>query len=233
MTPTERVRRAGRPARFDRESVVATAVEFLDEQGPQALSMAALAQRLGVTPMALYRVIDDRKDLESALVAHVFAKLAVARPSDQRWDDAIAAWMNRLREAWLQHPWVGAFLGSSDQLAPGFLAALEALVRSLEQAGLAPDQVAREMVLIADVTTGALIGHSLAPLPHAAALSKALVESGSAIDVDRARWAPIESALSDYGDDAFFADLVAWTLDRVRAKAAGRSPIEGDTLEPR
>lgn len=227
MTPDRPFRRPGRPTRFDREDVIAVAIGFLDEQGSRALSMAALAKRLGVTPMALYRVIEDRRDLESALVAHVFADLALAPGSGRGWDEAIAAWMNRLRAAWLKHPWIGSFLGSSDQLAPGFLAALEVLVRSLEQAGLPPDQVAREMVLIADVTTGALIGHSQAPLPHAAALSKALSETGS--DLHRARWAPIESALVEYGDDAFFADLVAWTLDRVRAKATPRSPLAGDS----
>ncbi len=229
MASDQPIRRPGRPTRFDRESVLAVAVELLDEQGPRALSMAALAARLGVTPMALYRVVSDRRDLESALVAHVFAELAIARDPDRPWDEAIAAWMHRLREAWLRHPWVGSFLGSSDQLAPGFLAALEALVRSLEQAGFRTDEVARELVLIADVTTGVLIGHALAPLPHGAALTKALLESAS--EVDRARWKPIESALVSYGDDEFFADLVAWTLDRVRAKAAGRAPTGGDRLE--
>jgi len=229
MTSTRPGRRAGRPARFDRESVIAVAVELLNEQGPRALSMAALATRLGVTPMALYRVVSDRRDLESALVAHVFAELAIARDPDRPWDEAITDWMRRLREAWLRHPWVGSFLGSSDQLAPGFLAALEALVRFLEQAGFRPEEVAREMVLIADVTTGALIGHALAPLPHGAALSKALLQSED--EVDRARWEPIESALVNYGEDAFFADLVAWTLDRVLAKAAGRAPAGGETRE--
>ncbi len=227
MNAAQSVRRPGRRARFDRDGVVAAAVELLDEQGPTALSMAALAKQLDVTPMALYRVVRDRRDLECALVAHVFSEMAVARDADADWDEAIAAWMHALRDTWLQHPWVGAFLGCSEELTPGFLSALEALVRHLERAGFRPDEVAREMVLIADVTTGALIGHAGAPLPHAAALSKALLASGE--EVDRARWEPIESALADYGDDEFFADLVTWTLVRLRAKAGGRTPPEGET----
>lgn len=227
MTSNRPVRRAGRPARFDRESVVAAAVEVLDTEGPQALSMAALAKRLGVTPMALYRVIDDRRDLESALVAHVFADLARIQDPDQPWDEAISAWMYRLRDCWLRHPWAGSFVGSFDQMSSGFVASIETLVSQLERTGLDPEQVAREMILISDVTMGTLIGHAIAPLPHAASLSKALLEGGSASN--RERWVPIEAALADYGDDAFFADLVAWTLDRVRAKAAGRSPLAGDS----
>lgn len=231
MPSIQPVRRAGRPARFDRERVVAAAVEVLDEHGPQALSMAALAKRLGVTPMALYRVIDDRRDLESALVAYVFADLALVQDPDQPWDEAISRWMHRLRDCWLRHPWAGSFVGSSDEMSPGFVASIETLVNQLERTGLGPEQVAREMILIADVTMGALIGHAIAPLPHAAALSKALSKGGNVSN--RARWKPIESALVDYGDDAFFADLVAWTLDRVRAKAAGRSSIQGENLERR
>ena len=139
--------------------------------------------------------------------------------------------MDRLRACWLRHPWAGAFVGSSDQMSPGFVAAIESLVSQLERAGLPPDQVAREMILISDVTMGSLIGHAIAPLPHAAGLSKALAKGGkSGKASDRKRWKPIEAALADYGDDAFFADLVAWTLDRVRAKAAGRSPIGGASL---
>lgn len=224
-------RRAGRPARFDRERVVVAAVGFLDELGPQALSMAALAGRLGVTPMALYRVIEDRRDLESALVAHVFADLASVHDPDRPWDEAIAAWMHRLRDCWLRHSWVGSFIGSSEEMSAGFVASIETLVDQLERAGLGPDQVAREIILISDVTLGVLIGHSIAPLPHAAALSKALVKGGKASD--RKRWKPIESAMAKYGDEAFFADLVAWTLDRVRAKAVGHSPREGESLERR
>lgn len=227
MNSVRPVRRAGRPARFDRESVVLAAVEFLDEQGPQALSMAALAKRLGVTPMALYRVIEDRRDLERALVAHVFAELAVVDDPDRPWDEAIAAWMHRLRDCWARHPWAGLFIGSSEEMSAGFVASIDTLVQQLERAGLGPDEVAREIILITDVTSGVLIGHAIAPLPHAAALGKALAKGGKA--ADRKRWKPIEAAMAEYDDEAFFADFVAWTLDRIRAKAAGRSPRAGDS----
>ena len=225
MSSTDPVRRPGRPARFDRESVVAAAVELLDEQGPQALSIAALAKRLDVTPMALYRVVEDRRDLESALIAHVFADLARVQDPDQPWDEAIAAWMHRLRDCWLKHPWAGSFIGSSEGMSAGILASIETLLGHLGRAGLAPDQVAREMILITDVTMGVLIGHAIAPLPHAVAFGKAVLKGGK--PADRRRWKPIESALADYGDDQFFSDLVTWTLNRVRAKADASPPARG------
>ena len=42
----------GRPARIDRERVLAEALALADERELDAVTMAALAQRLEVTPMA-------------------------------------------------------------------------------------------------------------------------------------------------------------------------------------
>ena len=55
---------------------MACAAGPVGEAGPRKLTMDALAKRMGVTPMALYRVVADRKDLESAVVAHVFESLS-------------------------------------------------------------------------------------------------------------------------------------------------------------
>ena len=58
----------GRPARIARAQVLAEALGLADEEGLEALTMAALAERLGVTPMALYRHVANKADLLDGVV---------------------------------------------------------------------------------------------------------------------------------------------------------------------
>jgi AcrR family transcriptional regulator len=54
--------RRGRPG-YDREQVLAVAVELFNEQGYDATSVADLAQRLGLTKSALYHHFDSKEQL--------------------------------------------------------------------------------------------------------------------------------------------------------------------------
>ena len=58
----------GRPARIDRDAVLATGLVIADELGLEALTMGAVAERLGVTPMALYRHVVNKADLLDGIV---------------------------------------------------------------------------------------------------------------------------------------------------------------------
>lgn len=55
--------------RLNRDLIVTAALEYIDEHGAQGLTMRALAQQLGVGPMALYRYVSGREDLLEAVVA--------------------------------------------------------------------------------------------------------------------------------------------------------------------
>ncbi|MGN6218830.1 MAG: TetR/AcrR family transcriptional regulator [Microbacterium sp.] len=54
--------RRGRPG-YDREQVLAVAVELFNEQGYDATSVADLAQRLGLTKSALYHHFDSKEQV--------------------------------------------------------------------------------------------------------------------------------------------------------------------------
>ncbi len=58
-------RRQGRPPTIDAGQIVSVAVAVIDESGIEACTMRALADRLGVTPMSIYRHITDKADLLS------------------------------------------------------------------------------------------------------------------------------------------------------------------------
>ena len=61
--------------KLDRGRIVAAAVELVQRQGLPALSLRAVAARLGVTPMALYRHLPHGEALSAAVIAALAAAL--------------------------------------------------------------------------------------------------------------------------------------------------------------
>jgi AcrR family transcriptional regulator len=188
--------------RLDRATVVEAARNLLDEEGLSGFSMARLGDRLGVTAMALYRHVRDRAELETAVVELVLDDLAL----DDDSKDAVATWMRRVRDHWLEHPWLGLLLGTGTSVNRSWADALERLAAALERAGLRGDDVAREVVRISRSTSGIVIQEIRAPLP---------MPAGDHLT----RYA---DALSRYDNDALFDDLVDETTTRVERLARGR-----------
>ena len=75
------------PAKTDRGTILAAAVEQIEREGLRGLSLRSLAASLGLTPNALYRYFADRAVLESALAGEVSRFLHVAMQRAVRKDD--------------------------------------------------------------------------------------------------------------------------------------------------
>lgn len=82
---------AGAPA-LDRTQVVAAGEALLRDLGWSGLSMRAVASRLGVDPMALYRHVDSRE----ALVAAIAAERCRALEGERLRFPPSATWQQRL-----------------------------------------------------------------------------------------------------------------------------------------
>jgi len=63
------------PAKTNAETILAAAIEYLEQYGEETLSMRELASRLGLTPRALYRYYPDRAALEAAMAEEGFRRL--------------------------------------------------------------------------------------------------------------------------------------------------------------
>ena len=66
--------RPGRGLSLDR--IVTATLELVDEQGIGAATMRAVASRLGVRSMSLYRYVQDRDELYDAVVERIVNELA-------------------------------------------------------------------------------------------------------------------------------------------------------------
>jgi len=67
------------PRKTSRKAILAAAVEIVERDGTETLSMRAVARRLGLAPNALYYYFRDRKALEAAVAAAFYLDNRVDR----------------------------------------------------------------------------------------------------------------------------------------------------------
>ena len=93
----------GRAPQISRESVLAAALRLADEQGLNAVTMHAVAKCLRVTPMALYRHVDDKNALLDGLVEVLLGECPLP-PPDVPWDERLTALAAGIRDTARRHP---------------------------------------------------------------------------------------------------------------------------------
>jgi AcrR family transcriptional regulator len=100
---------------LSRARVLQAAVALADEAGLDAFSMRALAQQLGVVPMALYKHVANKEQLLDGMVDIVFGEIEL--PSGEHdWRSAMRRRAISTREALKRHGWA---IGMMESRAPG------------------------------------------------------------------------------------------------------------------
>jgi AcrR family transcriptional regulator len=87
----------GRAPQISREAVLDAALRLADEQGLDAVTMHAVARRLQVTPMALYRHVDDKNALLDGLVEVLLTEYPLPR-AEGEWDERLTALADGIRD---------------------------------------------------------------------------------------------------------------------------------------
>ena len=136
---------AGGDVKITRDVVLATALEIIDRDGAEGLSMRRLAAALNRDPMILYRHAPNKAALLDGVVEMVLAQLKVD-PADPDWAAQLRAIARDYRRLALAHPHVVPLLVTrplATPLAlrpPGTLRPLEDVLTLLTRAGFSgPD----------------------------------------------------------------------------------------------
>jgi AcrR family transcriptional regulator len=146
-----------------RDRVVAEALAVISSDGAQALSMRALAGRLGVVPGALYRHVRSKEQLHDLALDAVLAEVDCHADPTQPWTAQVATLAQRLRAALEHHPGVAALLKTRDPLSPAALALAEAFLAPLLAGGLPGPQAALAFRVIYDYTLGFALADPSSP----------------------------------------------------------------------
>lgn len=119
------------------ERIVATAVELLDTQGIDGLTMRRLADRLGSGVMSLYWHVDNKEDVFDLALDKVLEYRAPSdRTEPQGWRQEAVHVLEGWRASMLRHPWSASLLPRR-ALGPNILGRLELLANALSKAGVA------------------------------------------------------------------------------------------------
>ncbi|MFC8361136.1 TetR/AcrR family transcriptional regulator [Streptomyces griseorubiginosus] len=138
------------------ERIVATALQIVDEEGADALSMRTLAQRLGSGTATLYRHFDNR----AALVAHVVDRMFgfVAFDGDELssagWQQALRAGAHAMFDALARHGNAARLLVEQVPLGPNAMALRERCVALLLDSGFPPRTAAQAYATLARYVLG-------------------------------------------------------------------------------
>ena len=121
--------RPGRGLSLDR--IVTATLELVDEQGIGAASMRAVASRLGVRSMSLYRYVQDRDELFDAVVDRIVNELAddpevQVRPVDG-WRPYLTRMAHGVRRYALAHPHAFPLVATRPPTAPWIIPPIRSL----------------------------------------------------------------------------------------------------------
>ena len=122
---------------LSRERILAAALEVVDEQGIEALSMRKLGQSLGYEAMSLYNHVANKDDLLDGILDLVLAEMEPPAPDGGL--PAIRASALSAHEALKRHPWAATMLMSAARIRPARIQYMEALLASLRNTGLSSE----------------------------------------------------------------------------------------------
>ena len=206
-------------ADLDVDRIVEAALDLVDREGAAGVTMRAVADALGVTPMAIYRHVADKSALVKLLVDAAIAERPLPAPTGDWREDLwlMASWMRTMT---LSHPGVSELRRAHQVWTANILPITERWMSVWQQSGL-PLQAA----LRAAVTTSmAIIGmveeellfRRMTP-PEDAALT----------------WVPNARMAFDLTPDrdADFELVIRSVLDGVHARLAAEVAQAGETGE--
>lgn len=171
----ESARRGKRDQPLTRATIVAAAVEYVDEHGLPALTMRSLGQRLGVEAMSLYHHVNGREDLLDAMVEQLVSEVRVdpettLGPADG-WQAYLQALARSARALAVGHPLAFPLVATRHPAAAWLrpplrsLAVVEDFLVAMTSRGLDD----RAAVHVYKVFTSFLLGHLLLEVAAAGA----------------------------------------------------------------
>ncbi|MGA8112895.1 MAG: TetR/AcrR family transcriptional regulator [Actinocatenispora sp.] len=122
---------------LDREEIVRRAIEVADSGGLGALTMSAVAQRLGsYTPMALYRYVHSKDGLVDLILDAVTAEVETGPAPSGDWRDDLRTLALRSWAMVMRHPWYAQLVHTRPPAGPHMMARTEFALAVLDREGV-------------------------------------------------------------------------------------------------
>lgn len=147
----------GRPStpRLDRDAIVTAALEILDAEGADELSMRRLAQELGVQGASLYHHVASKQDLRDAVAERLMGAISVELHDD--WEPTLVDYATQVHNTLTIHPHAVAFFGMGQVTTAVALRNYSVLTRQFDQCGVDMRLGQQAMFAVEDLAMGAAL----------------------------------------------------------------------------
>jgi len=189
--------------------VILDAAEGVAEQGFDALSMRAVAGRLGAVPMALYNHFATKDALVDALLDRVLQRFDPPAPTDD-WVEDLRRFARAHRQLLVRHPWAVAPLFSRPNPGLGAVRIGELALAILQRGGLTGDRAVAAFSGMIAINYG-WSSFTVTPDPGVAAMLAALPREAFPLIVD------VAAAMGAYGSDEHYEFVLDQFLGGLRA----------------
>jgi AcrR family transcriptional regulator len=136
-----------------RQEILEAALAIADERGLDAVTMRAVAERVGVTSMALYPHIGDKDGLLDGMVGQLLSKLPPPAPGAD-WQARLGDLARAVRSLAKRHPGATTLLFARPTVTPDAVRVVDTIYATLLAAGVPPREVPRVERLISTAILG-------------------------------------------------------------------------------
>ena len=186
---TKSQRAPRRTEALSRDVIVKAAVDILDAEGEDALTLRALTVRLATGYGAIYHHVADRNDLLAAAADHVIARVVAGLAAGAEPRQALRAMALGLFDAIDAHPWAGTQL-TRELWRPALLDLYESISGQLQALGVPP----RALPDSAGVLVNYILGVAGQNAANARALAESKMDRSAFLAAVAAQWAQLDPA---------------------------------------
>ena len=141
---------------LNRERILQAAVELVDQQGLDALTMRRLGTELGVEAMSLYKHVANKDEILDGMLEFVVGEIAIP-DNDAPWRESMRQRAISARSVLTRHSWAIGLLEARGARGPTALGYVDAVLGNLRSAGFAIDDAAHAFWLLDSYVYGHVI----------------------------------------------------------------------------
>ena len=152
------------------------ALEVLQKEGFDGLTMRRLAERLGIKAASLYNHVRDKQELLALMADAICAEIPDVDPS-RPWREQAETMALELRRVLLAHRDGARVLAESPPAGPNRFRLIEQALRALHRAGFPPAMVADATFVFNSYVVGFVLDETLGQPADAGAMKRRLEEA--------------------------------------------------------
>jgi TetR/AcrR family tetracycline transcriptional repressor len=134
--------------------VLEAALDLVDLEGVEALTMRRLGRALGVEAMSLYSYVDSKDDLIEGVIEQVFRKMPLVEPAPEPWQERLRRYAGTYRQVLLDHPNTISLVARRPLTNEGVTGFIDSALTELTALGLTRRTADRVLRVVAAFTLG-------------------------------------------------------------------------------